>query len=372
MLLLAADRRPRPPTTGARGAVRAVHAPTAASRAAALAGSAGFLAGASTPAQVALEAMACGVPVAAAEGSPAAELIEHERNGLRYVADDPELAAAVALRMLEAGDLADLLLPRARATAAAHDQQRVADRLEALYAELAARRRSGPQGAPAVEGRVVLADLHMHTRHSHDSATDVEALLHRAVELGLGAIAVTDHNTIAGGVEAQALAAELELPLTVIVGSEVKTESQGEVIGLFLREEVPRGLSFAETVERIHAQGGLVYVPHPFDRMHSIPSQETLRRHLDDIDIFETCNGRLYFEADNDEAERFAQRYGLPAGAGSDAHVLEGLATASLRMPAFDGPEEFLVALRSAEVVRRSRSLLYLQGLKWVRQLARS
>jgi predicted metal-dependent phosphoesterase TrpH len=157
----------------------------------------------------------------------------------------------------------------------------------------------------------------------------------------------------------------------VIVGSEIMTDGQGEVIGLFLHEEVPRGLPFADTLARIRDQGGLVYVPHPFDRMHSIPSPETLRRHVDEIDVLETQNGRLYFEADNAEAQRFAERYNVVGGAGSDAHVPEGLATAAQRMAAFDGPEEFLSALRDAEVVRRPRSLLYLQGLKWVRQLSR-
>ena len=92
----------------------------------------------------------------------------------------------------------------------------------------------------------------------------------RALELGLGAIAVTDHNTIAGGVAARAYVEEHGLPLHVVVGSEVKTAT-GEVIGLYLEEEIPRGMPFADTVEAIRAQGALVYVPHPFDRMHAIP-----------------------------------------------------------------------------------------------------
>jgi predicted metal-dependent phosphoesterase TrpH len=217
----------------------------------------------------------------------------------------------------------------------------------------------------------VLADLHMHTHHSGDCATPVDDLLDEALERGLHTIAVTDHNTIAGGLEAEERARERGLPLQVIVGSEVMTDGQGEVIGLFLKEEVPKGLSFAETVARIHAQGGLVYVPHPFDRMHSIPSPETLRRHVDQIDVLETANGRLYFEKDNAESERFAERWNLLRGAGSDAHVTEGLATAVLRLPAFEGADGLLAALRTAEIERRPRNLLYLQGLKWVRQLGR-
>src|SRR5919206_548297 len=156
--------------------------------------------------------------------------------------------------------------------------------------------------------------------------------------------------------------------LVVIPGEEIKTDGQGEVIGLFLSEEIPRGMSFADTVAAIRAQGGLVYLPHPFDRLHAIPDAATLRRHLADVDVFEVYNARLLFDAYNDEALRFARKYNLTAGAGSDAHVLQGVGTGALRMRAFDGPEEFLVSLRTAEVLRRPKSLVYLQGLKWVAQ----
>ena len=120
--------------------------------------------------------------------------------------------------------------------------------------------------------------------------------------------------------------------LIVIPGEEVKTDGQGEVIGLFLREEIPRGMSFADTIAAIREQDGLVYVPHPFDRLHAIPSPETLHRHLPDIDVFEVYNARLLFESFNDEALRFARKYGLLAGAGSDAHVLQGVGTGAVRM----------------------------------------
>ena len=126
--------------------------------------------------------------------------------------------------------------------------------------------------------------------------------------------------------------------LIVIPGEEVKTDDQGEVIGLFLREEIPRGMTFAETVAAIREQEGVVYLPHPFDRMHAIPFPATLHRHLHEIDVLEVYNARLLFEGYNDEAVRFARKYGLPAGAGSDAHVLQGVGTGALRMRSFDGP----------------------------------
>ena len=143
-----------------------------------------------------------------------------------------------------------------------------------------------------------------------------------AEEEGLGVIAVTDHNVFDGALEAVELARDREL--IVIPGEEVKTDRDGEVIGLFLRTEIPRGMPLADTLAAIREQEGVVYVPHPFDRMHSIPAPATLHRHLPEIDVLEVYNARLLFDAYNDEALRFARKYGLLMGAGSDAHVLQG------------------------------------------------
>jgi predicted metal-dependent phosphoesterase TrpH len=205
----------------------------------------------------------------------------------------------------------------------------------------------------------------MHTEHSHDCSVPVADLLDYAEGIGLGAIAVTDHNAFGGAREAIRLAGGRNL--VVIPGEEVKTEA-GEVIGLFLHEEIPRGMPMAETIAAIRDQNGVVYLPHPFDRLHTIPGAETLHRHLAEIDVFEVYNARLLFEGFNDEALRFARKYNLTMGAGSDAHVLQGVGTGLVRMRAFETPEEFLISLRSAEIVRRPKSLVYLQGLKWVAQ----
>ena len=236
-----------------------------------------------------------------------------------------------------------------------------------LYTGLGKRRRRARAPEPLSDREWILADLHLHTSWSSDCSIEVEDLLDHAQAAGLGAIAVTDHNVFGGALEAVELARDRDL--IVIPGEEVKTDGQGEVIGLFLKEEIPRGMSFSETVAAIKGQGGLVYLPHPFDRMHSIPKPLTLHRHLADIDVFEVYNARLLFEAYNDEALRFARKYNLTMGAGSDAHVPPGLATGGLRMRAFDGPEEFMLSLRSAEVLSRPKSLAYLQSLKWVAQV---
>ena len=229
------------------------------------------------------------------------------------------------------------------------------------------RRGNAPRPSLPLEDRdLIVADLHMHTSWSHDCSTDIDELLDHAESQGLSAIAVTDHNVLGGALEAVERARGRRL--MVIPGEEVKTAGEGEVIGLFLEQEIPRGMTFAETIEAIRTQGGLVYVPHPFDRMHSIPDPATLHRSLAEIDVLEVYNARLLFEAYNDEALRFAGKYNLTAGAGSDAHVLQGVGTGAVRMRRFSGPEEFLVSLRSAEVLRRPKSLAYLQGLKWVAQ----
>ena len=251
---------------------------------------------------------------------------------------------------------------------APQDFAEVAAALDELYVGLARRRRrrSLPED-PLADREWIACDLHMHTHWSHDCSIAVPDLLDHAEEIGLGAIAVTDHNVFGGAREAAELARRRRL--TVIPGEEVKTDGQGEVIGLFLSEEIPRGMSFGDTVAAIREQGGLVYVPHPFDRMHAIPEPATLHRHLAEIDLFEVYNARLLFEAYNDEALRFARKYNLTAGAGSDAHVLQGVGTGALRMRAFHGPEEFMLSLRTAEVLRRPKSLAYLQSLKWVAQV---
>jgi predicted metal-dependent phosphoesterase TrpH len=218
----------------------------------------------------------------------------------------------------------------------------------------------------------VEVDLHMHTDHSYDCATPVEVLLASAREQGLGAIAVTDHNEISGALEAHAQVERLgpHPPVKVIVGEEVKTDGEGEVIGLFIKEKIPRGLSLKETVAEIKRQGGIVYVPHPFDRMHSVPDYEHLLKILDDVDAIEVFNPRVAIPAFNEEAVRFAAKYRIVAGAGSDSHVAQGLGSVRIRMRDFEGPDEFLQSLRDAEIVTRPSSLLFVQALKFLQTRA--
>ncbi|HTU79646.1 MAG TPA: PHP domain-containing protein [Solirubrobacteraceae bacterium] len=256
------------------------------------------------------------------------------------------------------------------------DLEGAASELEAIYRRLAARRH--PASGDARLARVLSTralidvDLHMHTDHSYDCATPVEVLLASAREQGLGAIAVTDHNEISGALAARAQAAGFDShpPIKVIVGEEVKTAGEGEVIGLFIQEKIPQGLSLAETVTEIKRQGGVVYVPHPFDRMHAVPDYEHLLEILDVLDAIEVFNPRVAISAYNEEAVRFAAKYRVLAGAGSDSHVAQGLGSVRLRMRDFDGPAEFLQALRDAQIISRPSSLLYVQALKFLQTRA--
>ena len=245
------------------------------------------------------------------------------------------------------------------------DWSRVADDYEELYERIAARRHDS--GAPQLRRRLaerefVHVDLHMHTDHSPDCATPVDTLLATAKSVGLGAIAITDHNEISGALEARDRANGIK----VIVAEEVKTADQGEVIGLFIEEKIPRGMTLQETIAEIRRQGGLVYVPHPFDRMHAVPDYEHLLDVVEDIDAIEVFNPRVAISAFNEEAARFAAKYRIVAGAGSDSHVAQGLGSVKIRMRDFDGPEEFLESLRDADIVRKKQSLLYVQALKFI------
>jgi glycosyltransferase involved in cell wall biosynthesis len=324
--------------------------------------------GASPAPMLLLHAMNAGAVPLASRLLVYEEALDDGDRGLLFEPRDVDTLAAQLARLVGDGALRE----RLRAAAAPLREQltwpRVTDDLEETYERLVARRHppgGNAQLAERLHGRPRIdVDLHMHTDHSHDCATPVEVLLATAREQGLGAIAVTDHNIISGALEAREKAAEFGVK--VIVAEEVKTAEQGEVIGLFIEEKIPRGMTLAETVAEIKRQGGLVYVPHPFDRMHAVPDYEHLLDIVEDIDAMEVYNPRVAIGSFNEEAERFAAKYRIVAGAGSDSHVAQGLGSVRVRMPDFDGPDEFLEALRDAEITTKPSSLLYVQALKFL------
>ncbi|HEX3618095.1 MAG TPA: glycosyltransferase [Solirubrobacteraceae bacterium] len=322
---------------------------------------------------VLVPALASGIVPVATSIPVYAELLADGARGLQYAAADPQTLSANLQRLLDDPGLAATLRERAEPLRARLTFTRVADDLERIYARLAARRHDRrPRNASAAKNvsdrPLIDVDLHMHTDHSYDCATPVEVLLAEARAKGLGAIAVTEHNEISGALEA----AEKAKGIKVIVGEEVKTAAQGEVIGLFIREKIARGMTLQETIAEIKRQGGLVYVPHPFDRMHSVPDYKHLLDVLDDIDLIEVFNPRVAISEFNEEAVRFAAKYRMIAGAGSDAHVPQGLGSVRIRMHDFDGPEQFLESLRTADIIRNPASLLYVQALKFLQTKART
>lgn len=193
----------------------------------------------------------------------------------------------------------------------------------------------------------VRVDLHSHTMWSGDCTTtpdEVEAAVRAA---GIDVLCITDHHAVAGAQELAPL-----LPCRVVVGEELRTHA-GELIGLFLAERIPFGLSPAETARRIRAQGGIVYVPHPFDPMRRNLATDALVALAGAglLDAVEARNAKTSLEHLNVRAAAFAERHDLAAGAGSDAHVPEALGAAYVEMPDFDGPADFLAKLREGRVV---------------------
>jgi predicted metal-dependent phosphoesterase TrpH len=334
----------------------------------AVAGSAGI----SPAPQLLLRALAGGAAPVAARLPVYEEVLGDGEWGLLFEPRDALTLASQLERLVADAALRSRLHDAAEPARGELSWSRTADAVEEVYREIASRRHDA-NGKPELRRRLASrdflhVDLHMHTDHSPDCATPVETLIASAERAGLGAIAVTDHNEISGALEAREIA---NGRVKVIVGEEVKTAGQGEVIGLFIEEKIPRGMTLQETIAEIRRQGGLVYVPHPFDRMHSVPDYEHLLNVLGDIDAIEVFNPRVAFSSFNEEAARFAAKYRIVAGAGSDSHVAQGLGSVKIKMRDFDGPDEFLESLRDADIVRKRQSLLYVQALKFIQTKTR-
>jgi len=209
---------------------------------------------------------------------------------------------------------------------------------------------------------LIRADLHIHTVYSCDSNTSLQRLIARCREVGINCVAITDHNTIAGAVEMKRLA-----PFRVIVGEEIQTLT-GEIIGYFLSEEIPKGLPAEETARRIKEQGGVVCIPHPFDRMRlSTLRRRSLETLLPYIDVVEVLNSRLLLRRQCAMAQRFAQAHGLPSSAGSDAHTTFEVGNAYVEMPEFNDKDQFLLALAQGRVGGRRSAPWFRLWSDWAR-----
>jgi len=206
------------------------------------------------------------------------------------------------------------------------------------------------------------ADLHVHTCYSMDCLTPLERIVQRCLDVGINCIAVADHNTIAGALKLKEIA-----PFKVIVAEEVLTPV-GEIMGLFLTEKVPRGLSPKEAIAQIRSQGGLVGIPHPFGRSPFWNSNElTSQEVLSQVDIIEAFNSRTPFSSSIAKARKLALEQGKAASAGSDAHTLGEIGRAYVEMPEFDGPDDFLNCLAQGRIFGDKSSPLVHFASMWAK-----
>lgn len=170
-------------------------------------------------------------------------------------------------------------------------------------------------------------DIHMHSKYSKDGVHEVRDIIKIAMKRGLHGIAVTDHNTIRGGMEAMKLAPR---DLEVICGCEFSTD-RGDVIGLFINEEI-RETDHMEVIDRIHSQGGVAIVPHPFDSMRGSAfwlNEEDARK----IDAVEVINARCMFRRSNATADSYADTHSIGKVGGSDAHFGAEIGNAGTLVP---------------------------------------
>lgn len=199
-------------------------------------------------------------------------------------------------------------------------------------------------------------ELHSHSRYSPDSLTSHEAIVAACREQGIDRIAITEHNNIQGALAVQRLAPEL-----VIVGEEIKS-AEGDIIGWFVNEEIPKGLSLEETIARLKDQGAVIAIPHPLDSLRggSALGLEATLRIIDQVDAIEVLNARCMRASDNEQARQIAQEYGKLMTAGSDAHTAGEIGTATMLMPPFHDADSFRESLaqgtiegdRSSQIVR--------------------
>ena len=200
--------------------------------------------------------------------------------------------------------------------------------------------------------RKIKIEFHCHTIGSPDSLVKPSDLVARCRQLGIDRVVITDHNTIAGALQAKVID-----PDRVIVGEEIAT-SKGELLAAYVKEEIPRGLTPNETIKRLREQGAFISVSHPFDSLRGkYWKKEDLKEILPQLDAIEIFNSRCLRASFNQEAEDFAQEHDLLGTSGSDAHTLMELGRGVMTLPEFDDAAALRLVLEHAQYTRTRSGL---------------
>jgi len=213
-----------------------------------------------------------------------------------------------------------------------------------------------------VQAERAFVDLHCHTSASFDSLARPAAVARAAAARGLTHLAITDHERIDGALEARSAAPE---GLTIIVGEEIRT-LDGDLIALFLDRAIPPGLSAEATIAAVREQGGLVGIPHPFDRLRGSlargKADDRLGALAGSVDFIEAWNARLMFGDGNARAAALARAAGMPGVAVSDAHsVLEVGVASTILQGDPSTPQGLRDALAGEVVLRLGRASAYVR-----------
>ena len=204
------------------------------------------------------------------------------------------------------------------------------------------------------------ADLHIHTQYSIDCDISLDMLIERCLKLEINCVAIADHGTVEG-----ALVFREKAPFRVIVAEEILTPD-GEIMGMFLEETIPSGISTEEAIKHIRKQNGLVCIPHPLDRLRpSAIKMDVLEKIADTVDIIEFFNARTILFKNQSRIKSFSTKHNIELSAGSDAHTLAEVGNAYLEIPEFRDRNDFLEALAQAKICGKSTNpLAHFSSLK--------
>ncbi len=196
------------------------------------------------------------------------------------------------------------------------------------------------------------ADFHIHTRYSMDCSTQLEDIVSRCNKTRINCVNICDHDAVQGAIELKNIAG-----FKVIVSEEILTP-HGEIMGMFLQERIPSGVSVEQAISRIKEQGGLVCIPHPFDGFRGLKMElEDVEKLAGQVDVIEIFNARCTLSSYNNKAMAFAAMYDIPGTAGSDAHSGSEIGFTFVEMPEFTGPADFLTALKQGKLNKKKAGI---------------